>query len=332
MKLSLLSILAKVVVIQCLAVPEPRQASPFPSASGTKFIIDDQTKYFAGSNSYWISFLTNNADVDLVMSNVAKSGLKIFRVWGFNDVNTIPSGNERLDAVVTAAEKQGVKLIVPFVNHWDDYGGMNAYAQTQYQAYIRAVVNRYKNSAAIFAWELANEPRCKGCNTDVIFKWAEATSRFIKSLDSNHMVTLGDEGMGLPGDESYPYQYGEGTDFAKTLGIKTLDFGTFHMYPDHWSVDLKIWSPGWIKSHGEACAKAGKPCLFEEYGSLTDHCAIEQAWQEVSRTAPGLGADLFWQWGDQLSSGQTHNDGFTIYHGSSNYQCLVIDHVKAIGR
>ncbi len=48
----------------------------------------------------------------------------------------------------------------------------NQRAQDQYRKYIAAVVSRYKNSNAIFAWELANEPRCKGCNTDVIFKWA----------------------------------------------------------------------------------------------------------------------------------------------------------------
>jgi mannan endo-1,4-beta-mannosidase len=242
-------------------------AANFAKANGTLFTIDGQTKYFAGSNSYWISFLTNNADVDLVLDHVAQSGLKIFRIWGFNDVtstgsgvwfqqlsasgsriNTGANGLQRLDAVVASAEKKGVKLIINFVNNWDDYGGMNAYvkafggtkegwytntrAQTQYQEYIKAVVGRFKNSPAIFAWELANEPRCKGCSTDVIYKWAETTSQFVKSLDPNHMVTLGDEGMGLPGGTSYPYQYTEGVDFAKNLQIKTLDFGTFHMYPE----------------------------------------------------------------------------------------------------
>lgn len=44
-----------------------------------------------------------------------------------------------------------------------------------------------------------------------------------------------------------------------------------------------------------------------------------------------MAADLFWQWGDQLSTGQTHNDGNTIYYSSSDFQCLVTDHVKAIG-
>ena len=107
----------------------------------------------------------------------------------------------------------------------------NARAQEQYRKYIAAVVSRYKSSNAIFAWELANEPRCKGCNTDVIFKWASETSTYVKSLDPDHMVTLGDEGFGIPGGTSYPYGTSEGVDFVKNLGAKDLDFGTFHMYP-----------------------------------------------------------------------------------------------------
>ena len=53
-----------------------------PSISGLKFNIDGVTQYFAGTNSYWIGFLTNNADVDLVMSHLKSSGLKVLRVWG----------------------------------------------------------------------------------------------------------------------------------------------------------------------------------------------------------------------------------------------------------
>jgi len=267
----LTSILAPWLAATSLAVqasPTARSVSAggFPSADGLMFSIDGVTKYYAGTNSYWISFLTNNADVETVMSHVAQSGLKIFRVWGFNDVgssgsgvwfqmlsasgstiNTGANGLQRLDAVVASAEKHGVKLIIPFVNFWDDYGGMSMYvrafggtkatwytntrAQQQYRAYIQAVVNRYKNSNAIFAWELANEPRCQGCSTDVIYNWASSASAYVKSLDPNHMVTLGDEGMGISGGTTYPFQFSEGTDFAKNLKISTLDFGTFHMYP-----------------------------------------------------------------------------------------------------
>lgn len=268
MKLSTVSsILAALTAVGALPASDKRAAGDNPSATGLQFTINGETKYFAGTNSYWISFLTNDADVDLTMSHIASSGLKILRVWGFNDVNgggngvyfqshsssgstinTGANGLQRLDAVVAAAEKHGVTLIINFVNFWDDYGGMQAYVsayggsksdwytntriQAAYKAYIQEVVGRYKSSSAIFAWELANEPRCQGCSTDVIYKWADETSKYIKSLDPDHMVTLGDEGMGLPGGSSYPYQTGEGTDFVKNLGISTLDFGTYHWYPE----------------------------------------------------------------------------------------------------
>lgn len=77
------------------------------------------------------------------------------------------------------------------------------------------------------------------------------------------MITLGDEGFGLPGGSSYPYGTSEGVDFVKNLGIKNLDFGTFHMYPGSWGVP-NTFGPGWIKDHAAACKAAGKPCFLEE--------------------------------------------------------------------
>ena len=92
--------------------------------------------------------------------------------------------------------------------------------QAQYQAYIKAVVSRYSSSTAIFAWELANEPRCNGCATSIVTTWATKTAAYIKSLDGSHMITMGDEGfMNGGGDGSYPYTTGEGMDFAANLKI-----------------------------------------------------------------------------------------------------------------
>ncbi|KAK3323996.1 glycoside hydrolase superfamily [Cercophora scortea] len=350
------------------ALPSAKAKSALATTNGTRFSIDGETKYFAGTNSYWIGFLTNNKDVDTVLDHISASGLKILRVWGFNDVTSKPSSNtvwfqllsasasqintgsnglQRLDYVVQSAEKRGVKLIINFVNNWSDYGGMPAYvtafggtkegwytntkAQAQYRKYIAAVVGRYVNSPAIFAWELGNEPRCKGCNTDVIFKWATETSAYIRSLDHDHMITLGDEGFGLAAGTSYPYQTAEGVDFEKNLAIKDLDFGVFHFYPGSWSVPNDS-GPKWVKDHAAACKKAGKPCLFEEYGTESNHCAIQRPWQQAALqvAADGMGGDLFWQWGDKLSNGQTSNDGNTIYYASTDATCLITDHIKAI--
>ncbi|KAH9875111.1 hypothetical protein J1614_004599 [Plenodomus biglobosus] len=123
-----------------LAVPATVDISSRASIAktdGLKFNIDGVTK------CYWIPFLTNDNDVDVIMGHLATSGQKILRVWGFNDVTSIPgsgtvyfqafsgssatintgaNGLQRLDAVVKAAEKHNIKLIIryylPIVPKW----------------------------------------------------------------------------------------------------------------------------------------------------------------------------------------------------------------------
>ncbi|KAJ5300329.1 uncharacterized protein N7443_005331 [Penicillium atrosanguineum] len=344
-------------------------STAFSTTNGLNFTIDGETSYYAGSNSYWIGFLTDDDDVDLVLDHMNESGLRILRVWGFNDVNSVPSsgtvyyqllvdgtatintgadGLQRLDYVVASAEKRNVKLIINFVNNWSDYGGMAVYvtafggtqtswytnddAQSAYRNYIAAVVARYLDSPAIFAWELANEPRCNGCDTSVIYNWVKSTSAYIKSLDSKHMVCIGDEGFGLDveSDGSYPYTISEGLNFTENLAIDTIDFGTLHLYPDSWGTTY-AWGDGWITAHGAACAAAEKPCLLEEYGVTSNHCSVEAPWQKTALDTIGIAADLFWQYGDSLSTGESPNDGNTVYYDTSDFTCLVTDHVAAIG-
>ena len=163
------------------------------------------------------------------------------------------SGIGRLDYVVSTAEAKGVKIVMPLLNNYGDLGGIPAYinafggnstsfytdakSQAAYRNYVQFIVNRYKKSPAIFAWELANEPRCSQCPSSVITNWATSISAYIKSLDSKHMVALGDEGWfdtASIGDGSYAYSGYEGVDFVKNLAIPTLDYGTFHCYPDQW--------------------------------------------------------------------------------------------------
>ncbi|EGX54367.1 hypothetical protein AOL_s00004g16 [Orbilia oligospora ATCC 24927] len=335
----------------------------YVTRSGTKFNIDGKVGCFAGTNAYWLSFTTNNADIDQVMSHLQASKLKVLRVWGFNDVtspsgvyfqlfsgssptiNTGSNGLQRLDAIVASAEKYGIKLIIPFVNYWDDYGGMKVYANyygvsknafytdsrviSQYKQYINALVSRYRNSKAIFAWELANEPRCNGCPTSTITNWATSISQYIKSLDSNHLITLGDEGwFNGGGDGSYPYSGGEGIDFVKNLAISTLDFGTAHLYPGHWSKS-DSWGNTWIQEHASAATSAGKPYILEEYGVTSNRGSVYGSWYNTILGSETAG-DMYWQFGETLSSGQTHNDGFTVYYSSSEFNSLVGPHANAI--
>lgn len=53
-----------------VASSTPVASGTFAKAVGREFNIDGKTGYFAGSNAYWIGFLTDNADVDTVMSHL----------------------------------------------------------------------------------------------------------------------------------------------------------------------------------------------------------------------------------------------------------------------
>src|SRR4051794_5899604 len=141
-----------------LAAASLSSAAPTSTVNGTRFSINGLTKYYAGTNAYWIGFLTNDGDVNTVMDNINKSGLKILRVWGFYDVNnnspgvyfqrlsasgstinTGANGLQRLDVVVKAAERTGVKLIINFVNFWDDYG---KYLCSSYIGFARLIFSK----------------------------------------------------------------------------------------------------------------------------------------------------------------------------------------------
>ena len=242
---------------------------------------------------------------------------------------------------MSSAEKHGVKLVLPFLNNWGDYGGIAAYstafgtnattfftsatAQAAYRSYIKTIVTRYKSSSAIFAWELCNEPRCHGCDSSVITKWATSTSEYIKSLDAGHMVTLGDEGWLAPadgvGDGSYAYSGAEGVDWVANLKIKTLDYGVLHLYPNSWGYNY-TWGNEWIEQHDAIGKAMGKPVILEEYGTPFphNHTGTEVPWQETVLRS-GLAADQIWQFGtnDLSVPAASLSDVNTIFYNDTEY-------------
>lgn len=259
------------------------------------------------------------------------------------------AGIPRLDYALVTAETYGLQVVLTLLNNWDELGGINTYtnafggdhnsfytnpaAQAAYKKYIKLIVNRYKSSCAVFAWQLANEPRCSGCDTSVIYKWASDISAYIKSLDSKHMVSLGDEGWLTPpqGDGSYAYSGYEGVDFAKNLGIPTLDYGTFHLYPDHWGYNY-TWGNEWIKQHNEIGKAAGKPIVLEEYGvpDASIRLDVEKEWQDTIVNCTSVAYDASWQFGTNLPSGANPFDSYALYYGTSEYEVLGKKHAAVM--
>lgn len=125
-----------------------------------------------------------------------------------------------------------------------------------------------------------NEPRCaadgtrnlprsaSGCSPALLTSWIKEMSAYIKTLDANHLVTTGSEGsFNIKGNADGFYNGYDGGDFEEELKLGSVDFGTFHSYPDWWSKSVQ-WTVQWIKDHGSAARRVGKPVVHEEYGKF----------------------------------------------------------------
>jgi len=349
--------------------PTTPASTSFVKVNGQKFEAAGEDYIVAGTNAYWLAQYSES-DVDQAFSDIAAAGLTTVRTWGFNDVtsnpgygtyyqlwtngvgvvNTGSNGLGMFDYVVSSAKKHGIKLIVTLTNNWNNYGGMDVYVSqiaganathdyfywdasiiSAYKEYVSVWVNRYLDEPTIFAWELANEPRCTGSNGgtptncdgtgSTINTWASEISAYIKSIDSNHLVAIGDEGWFEESNPpSYPYDPGVGIDFVKNLAIETLDFGTFHSYPESWgeTANESAWGVQWIQDHATAQVNANKPVLLEEFGVTNNVDAIYTLWWQTIISS-GLTGDLIWQAGSVFPDGTTNNDGFAVYPNSTVY-------------
>lgn len=153
-------------------------------------------------------------------------------------------------------------------------------------------------------------------------------STFIKSIDSDHLVTTGSEGGFNRESSDWTYNGADGTDFDAEVKLKNIDFGTFHSYPQAWSKTTQ-WVETWIHDHAEA--GNGKPVLHEEYGwtEKATRVSVLSKWQAVSRNLEM--SDMYWQFGySGYSYGKNHDDGNTIYLEDDEAQPLVYDHAAAV--
>jgi mannan endo-1,4-beta-mannosidase len=221
-----------------------------------------------------------------------------------------------------------------------------------FKRYIKEIVTRYKDSPAVFAWELGNEPRCgadgvrnlprsANCGPETLASWISEMSAYIKSIDCNHLVTWGGEGEFHRVSDDWAYNGADGGDFEHEIAIPTIDFGTFHSYPDWWSKTVE-WTDQWIRDHAAAGRAAGKPVVHEEYGWLTPdkrleytgrvdnrtRVEVEGGWQKTT-VEEKLAGSMYWQYGySSYSYGKNHDDGFTIYIEDSEAQELVYKHAE----
>lgn len=128
--------------------------------------------------------------------------------------DAMPRLNERAmvhyDRMIALAEKHGLRLILPFIDHWKWWGGREQlaafYGETAedfyntesktYAAYLHIIgqvigrtntytARQYRDEKAIMAWETGNELK------DSTEPFVRKTAAHIKALDPNHLVIDG---------------------------------------------------------------------------------------------------------------------------------------------
>ncbi|RYE08199.1 MAG: beta-mannosidase, partial [Sphingobacteriales bacterium] len=139
----------------------------------------------------------------------------------------------------------------------------------------------YINEPAIMAWELANEPRPMRTEAVGAYKaWTASTAAYIKSLDNNHLVTLGTEGY--MGTDDSP-------ELFKEIHLPVqVDYLTIHIWPKNWQwfSDTSIVkglpaviskTQDYIDQHAAVAKQLNKPLVIEEFGLPRDMHSFDPA-------------------------------------------------------
>jgi plastocyanin len=229
----------------------------FVTRIGTNLLLDGRPFVFTGLDIYnansdgWCGAeMDSGSQLDDALTALGP-GRNVIRSWFFQPL-TINKGTRlrswaAFDHTLQVAAAHGFKVIATLTDQWGECGTdtagngykeadwyVNGYKAVQpgminsYRDYVAEVVARYKDNPTIAFWQLINEAEVTPCPAgdltpyQKLHDWAADVSGLVKSLDSNHLVSLGTIGSGQCGADGPRYQ---------TLhAIPTIDLCEFHDY------------------------------------------------------------------------------------------------------
>ena len=219
--------------------------SPFVKREGRNLILNGKPFRSVGVNRYnlltqggspYIGCAGAFSDADLAswFAELRQMGVTSVRFWMFQNFTQGGENLSKFEYVLSLAEKNDIKLIPVFENQWDScteggyktsywykegyknpYGG-NAIS---YKGYVGNIVTKYRNTSTIMMWQLMNEAEA---DHHALYQFAEDMGAFIKSIDKNHLVSLGTIGSGQEG--------ASGSEFRTLHAIPSIDVIGYHDY------------------------------------------------------------------------------------------------------
>ena len=148
---------------------------------------------------------------------------------------------------------------------------------------------KYVDDPTIMSWQVGNEPRAfSNENKEPFARWMADVAALIKSLDSNHMVSSGSEGMaGCEGDIAL---------YEKIHADPNYDYLNIHIWPYNWGwvkadsltellPQAKEKTKKYLDDHMVIANKYHKPIVLEEFGFPRDDFQFAKETSTTARDA-----------------------------------------------
>ena len=309
-KLTKLAYRVLTLLLSAACIISCQQNSAFYTIEEGRIVLNGEPRYYIGTNVWYAS--------ELALSDLPRLRAELDALHGLGlDNLRILATDENfagMDIVLRELQKRGMSAVLFLNNAWewspdgyrswlekagagrqphpaiDGYGvymssmwafASNPKAVELFHEHVRRVVERYKDSPAVFSWQVCNEPRpftYDPAQIDDFVAYVQGTARLIKSIDPDHMVSTGNEGsIGSNQDIDL---------FTRLNDCPDIDYITIHIWPFNWA-----WAPedelkgdraeealqraldntaAYIDEHLEKAYDLRKPVVIEEFGFPRD--------------------------------------------------------------
>jgi endo-1,4-beta-mannosidase len=231
---------------------------------GEQFVVAGEAFRFVGVNIYDAAASDryscdqgnrmSDAELGATLQKLHDSyGATVLRFWAYQTYTASGGDFSGMDRVIAAASRVGMRVIpvledgpghcttmqevVPKADYEDGSWFTDGYkkpfgkASLSYRDYVKTVAEHYKSEPAILGWSLFNEAETAKRNAadqSVLIDFARDMVQVIRTVDQNHLITLGTQGNGAPG--------ASGPDFLALYSMPELDFAEVHDW-GYWGDD-----------------------------------------------------------------------------------------------
>lgn len=296
----------------------------FVTTSGRHFYVNGKVVTSIGVNKYNLLTIGGHpyigcggkfSDSELAtwFSELSQMGVTSVRFWLFQSFTKSGTDLSRFNYVLSLAQQYNIRVVPVFENQWQDctQGGKKDanWYRNGYRApygtyslslkdYIGKVVPLYRNNPQILMWQIMNEAESSDGNALLTF--AKDVSSYIKSLDSNHLVSFGTVGSGQPGSHVY----------KNIHELSSIDVLEYHDYNEETTA-----FPASLSRRFHDSETINKPLFIGEAGiSLSKYTPEQRATYLDKKIASYFehGGDVYMIWSYRDANGEEKSFDFTL--------------------